>query len=34
MNNILELKGKRFFQESRSGGGGGVSMMGKISDLV
>lgn len=28
-NNILELKGKRFFQESRSGGGGGVSMNSK-----
>lgn len=29
MNNILELKGKRFFQESRSGGGGGASMNSK-----
>ncbi len=26
MNNVLELKGKRFVQASKSGGGGGISM--------
>ena len=26
MNNVLELKGKRFIQASKSGGGGGISM--------
>lgn len=29
MNNVLELKGKRFVQASKSGGGGGVAMNGK-----
>lgn len=29
MNNLLELKGKRFFQKSRSGAGGGASMNSK-----
>ena len=26
MNNVLELKGKRFGQSSKTGGGGGVTM--------
>ncbi len=30
MNNILELKGKRFIQASRQGGGGGASMNGHV----
>lgn len=30
MNSILELKGKRFDQESRRGGGGGASMNSKV----
>lgn len=30
MNSILELKGKRFEQESRRGGGGGASMNSKV----
>ena len=30
MNNILELKGKRFVQEDKSGSGGGVSMNSKV----
>lgn len=29
MNNVLELKGKRFFQASKSGGNGGTAMNGK-----
>ena len=28
-NNVLELKGKRFFQATRPGKGGGASMNGK-----
>ena len=30
MNSILELKGKRFEQESRRGVGGGASMNSKV----
>lgn len=30
-NNVLELKGKRFFQATRPGKGGGASMNGKKS---
>ena len=30
MNNILELKGKRFIQASRQSGGGGASMNGHV----
>lgn len=30
MNNVLELKGKRFMQANKTGGGGGVSMNSKI----
>lgn len=30
MNNVLELKGKRFMQANKSGGGGGAAMNGKI----
>lgn len=29
MNNVLELKGKRFVQASKTGGGGGASMNSK-----
>ena len=29
MNNVLELKGKRFIQASKAGGGGGASMNSK-----
>ena len=28
MNNVLELKGKRFVQEPKHGNGGGVAMIG------
>ena len=31
MNNVLELKGKRFVQASRPGTGGGASMNGKVT---
>lgn len=31
MNNVLELKGKRFVQASKSGNGGGAAMNGKKS---
>ena len=30
MNNVLELKGKRFVQASRNGNGGGITMNGRI----
>ena len=30
MNNVLELKGKRFMQARRNGNGGGIAMNGKI----
>jgi hypothetical protein len=34
MNNVLELKGKRFFQDSRPVTGGGASMNGKVTVTI
>ena len=31
MNDVLELKGKRFVQASKPGAGGGASMNGKVT---
>ena len=31
MNNVLELKGKRFEQAAKTGGGGGAAMNSKIT---
>ena len=30
MNNVLELKGKRFVQARRNGNGGGIAMNGNL----
>ena len=30
MNNVLELKGKRFVQARRNGNGGGIAMNGQV----